>query len=580
MKYLYFVIGLFIICSSASGIVPKPGIALANYEQPAKNMDNIGHLFSQGQRSSSCSATLIGRDGNIGIVLTAGHCVNLSEAEMPDKCRNHTVSFSPDKTLTHSQRFPVIGRYALSEYIETSQNYENDMGLVFIDMSDIIIGITPRQILLDRSATPDTSLVHVAGYGKTSFLDDLTQPKRRVMSTQAIRTKKNDHEMLLLDETNIEGQATIIPIGDHPDEGDSGGPILDATSGAVIGVVSHKEGGLFYSEPLYEHAEWLLEQIKHTSRYFVFTTKQSGRLSESTTWKGGRKPIKFKNAYGEINPIVALGGQTTLSLDIDINPYAIDIVDEGGTLDIESGIKHVEVLRAKAPSIIQSRGSGTLIVDAVKVESSDFSIRTKLQVLYQLHIQRGIVLDIQKDDPNRGITLVENGNLRIDGTLKTHHIRFSPTAPSSQEGTLYLGGTLNVEEPINHNTQIIEIATSQRGQIEGNYNLNHEGVLAVNFDLSSSSSIPTLIIHGIVNFNGGKLKATGLEVLPIGFEQTLLSAQQLNISPMWQGTYSTNLIEDDSEIIFIHNDTSLKMKVIPRTNGSPPPLSDPLEENF
>jgi hypothetical protein len=579
MKYLYFFVGLFIINSTVLGIVPKPGISIVEYEKPAKSMNNIGHLFIQGKKSSSCSATLIGQDGDIGIVLTAGHCVSLSEDEIPTKCRNQTISFSSEKTNEDLQRFPVIGRYALNDYIEQSADYENDMGLVFIDMSDIVVGITPRQILLDRNVTQDTSLVHVAGYGKTSFLDDLKQPKRRIMATQAIRTKKNNHEMWLLDETEIEGQPTLIPIGDHPDEGDSGGPILDTTNGAVMGVVSHKEGTLFYSEPLYEHAEWLLEQIKYASRYFIFTTRQSGKLSESTTWRGGRKPVKFKNAYGEINPIVVLTGHA-LSLDTDISPYAIDIVNEGGTLDIESGIKHVEVLRAKAPSTIQSTGGGTLIADEVKVENSNVSIRTNLQVLYHLHIQQGVVLDIQKDNPERGITLVENGALRIDGTLKTHHVRFAPSSPTSQEGTLYLSGLLTVDTPLNHSAHIMEIATSRPGKIDGNYNLNHGGTLSFNFDSASSSSAPVLIVEGVVNFNGGKLKVNGLEILPIGFEQTLLSAEELNISHTWQGTYSTNLVEDDSEIVFIHDEASLKMKVIPRTNGSISTPSDPLDEHL
>lgn len=573
MKYLYFWLGLSIVICPVLGIVPKPGVPISAYEKPAKTMNNIGHLLTQGQKLSSCSATLIGQDGNIGIVLTAGHCVSLSESEMPEKCRYQTVSFSPDNPLNHPEKFPVVGRMPLSKFIDSSTNYEMDVGVAFIDMSDMIIGITPRQILLDRTQTSDTSIVHVAGYGKTSFLDDLTNPKRRVMSTQAIRTKKNNHEMLLLDETAIEDHKTPIPIGDHPAEGDSGGPIIDINSGAVIGVVSHKEGESFYSEPLYQHAEWLLKQMKQASSYFVFNIRKSGKASDSTTWKSGRKPIKFKNAYGEINPIISLGGQQTLSLDADINPYAIHIVDEGGTLDIDSGIRHVEVLRAKAPSIIESKKPGTLIVDTLKVESSDVLIRTNLQVLYQLHVKHGIVLDIQKENPNRGITLVENGNLKIEGTLKTHHIRFLSHSSPSNEGTLHLSGTLNVAEPINHNAQAIEIRASQPSKIEGDYRLSQSGRLVFNFDLSSSSSMPLLSVDGIVNLDSGKLIMKGLEVLALGFEKTLISAKILNTSQALHISYGTNLVNDDAEIVLTNNNDLLKMKVVPRMGGTAPTFS-------
>jgi hypothetical protein len=548
-------------------IVPKPGIAITQYEDPARAMNNIAQLSIQGQKISRCSATLIGVDGNIGVVLTAGHCVALSQEETPEKCRHQTISFSPNP-LNDPQPFSVIGRYALDDYVESVTSLQGDLGLVFIDMTDIRVGFNPRQILL--TPPPTTNIVQVAGYGKTGILDNLSSPQRRVMSTQATLVNKDGHPLLMLDEDAIEGQPLVIPVGDHPAEGDSGGPIIDPATGAVVGVVSHTDGRSFYSEPLYRHAEWLLEQLRQASRYFVFKTRKSGTFSDKTTWQGERIPVSFKNEHGAIHTIVEINDQHTIVLDKDANPYAVNLVNNGGTVDIQSGIRYIEVLRAYAPSTIKTSTNGALVTDEFKVGNSEVSIQTKLQILYQLHVQKGVIFNVQKDDPTRGITLIENGKVRVDGTLKAHHVRFdSYHTDSLHPGYLYLSGTLETDEPLKHTAQIIEGTASRPGTIIGDYTLSERGTLSFNLDVSSPSSLPILTVDGIANFTGGEVRLKGTDILPVGFEQVLLSTKALEINTStWGGSYQANLVDDQSEIIFIRHPNLLKMKVVPISGGS------------
>jgi len=549
-------------------IVPKQNIAIDKYVQSAKDMNNIGRLITRGKKPSSCSATLIGKDGNIGVVLTAGHCVNLNHDEIVEKCRHQTISFAPANTATDTEQFPVIGRYALGRFIDHPLDFTYDLGLVFVDMTDTSINIGPRNIKVDKSKIPDKLLVHVVGYGKTSLNDDLKNPRRLAMSTQALLTKKHNHEMLLLDETGIERQSTLIPIGDHPSEGDSGGPVIDPESDNVIGVVSHKQGNLFYSEPLYEHTEWLLAQIEQASRYFIFAPNKSGKFSQKSTWDNEKKPTKFKNTYGEINPIVVIDGQKTLSVDVNSPLYAINILNDGGTLELETSICHIEMLRAYAPTTLTSHQSGILIADEFNVGNSNISIQTKMQVPYALNIQSSVIFNIQHHDTSRGIVLTNNGNLKIEGTLKTHHIHFTNQLanPQKNPGHIYLLGTLETQEPVRHFAHVIETRTSSPGKIIGDYSLGQQGVLSFIVNNSTTTTTPLLSIHGKADLSGGLISLVGKDVLSQGFELTLLSAKELKINPLsWQATYSTQMLKDDCSIAFIQQKDLLKMKVVPRS---------------
>lgn len=560
------------LCTPILGIVPKPGISIEKYEQAAANMHNVGQLEVFGEKITRCSATLISTDDNIGIVLTAGHCADFSPQELVNKCRYKTVSFSP-KDAPPEEKFPVIGRFALSKYIDLSTDYENDIGLLFIDLTDAPIRPTPRKIQLDKTKVPKNSLVYVAGYGKTGILDDLQNPIRRAMATQATLTRKNNHDVLMLDETAIENTPTLVPVGDHPDQGDSGGPVIDAKTGEVLGVVSHTAGSNFYSESVFAHAAWLLDQIKHAGRYFVFSPKKSGKFSQSSTWEGGHKPLNFTNAYGEINPIIKLTDQQILTLDDTSDIYAVDIEGKGGTLQIETPYQHIEVLRASAPLIITSQNENTLITDDFKVATSDVSLETPLHILHQMHIGRGAIFKANKTDPEKGLTIIDRGSVKIDGILETHHVHFSPAKTESlkEMGHLYLSGTLKSDMPLLHTAHVIEAQASSPGRIQSDYILDNQGILRFNIDTSSVSSAPILSIEGIVHLTGGIITLTGQEILPLGYEQTLLSASSLDSNLNWEGRYSTNLVEDDTEILFVTRENKLKMKVIP-LNGSSAPL--------
>ena len=564
-----FLLGIiaFWMISPTVGIVPKPGVALEKYTTPAEKMNSIGRLIVHGKKNSSCSSALIGIDGDIGIVLTAGHCAELTPEEAVTKCRYQTISFASKNTDTDSQQMPIIGRFALGKYIEGSEDLTYDLGLVFIDLTDLVINPTPQRVQLDPTAISKTSLVQVAGYGKTSPLDDLAAPQRRIMSTQAFRTQKQNRDLILLDETAIENESLPIPVGDHPAEGDSGGPIIDAKTGAIIGVVSHKSGGEFYSEPLYSHADWLRAQIKNAGRYFVFKQMKSGLLSDNTTWSGNRKPQQFKNAYGEINPIIEINNRLTLTLDDPSSLYAINVIGQGGTIDVQAE-QSAEVLRAYAPTVITSPTSKTLTVDDVSIGTSDLSIQTQLRVLHTLNIQKGVVMDVQKDDPSRGLTLVERGTVKVEGTLKTHHVNFAPSNLKESFGCLSVCGELNSEEPLNHFAQTVQGVASTPGKITGDYTLGEQGVLSFNIDTTSPSSTPILSIDGIAHFTSGTVNIKASQILPVGFEQTVLTAKELTIAPSWRGMYYANTVDQMSEIIFTHKDNRLTIKVIPSTGQS------------
>jgi hypothetical protein len=572
MKYriaLFFLSLTYWGIAPSFAIVPKPGVAIEKYAKPAEGLNNIGRLMVNGaKKTSSCSSALIGIDGDVGIILTAGHCAELTPEESVKKCRNQTISFAPSKTDLDQQKMPIIGRFALGKYIEGSNNLAYDLGIVFIDMKDITLSLSPKRIQLDSKKILNKTLVQVVGYGRTSEeeKEKTAPPQRRIMSTQAFRTQEHSRDVLLLDEAEIENQSMLIPVGDHPAEGDSGGPIIDATTGEIIGVVSHKSNtNEFYSEPLYPHAEWLLAQIRNAENYFVFRPKKSGNMSDNSTWTGKRRPVQFKNPYGEINPIVEIGGNIILAFDDELSMYAINMVGKGGAINLLKD-QSVEVLRIHAPTVIQSPTLKTLTVDDVSVDTSNITLQTKLRVLHTLHIRQGIEMDAQKDDPSRGLILVDNGMINIEGTLKTHHVYFAAKGSdqSKTDGCLQVAGTLISDQPINHLVHTVQGIASKPGKIVSDYSLDQQGILSFNLNAISPSSMPILTFDGSVNFNGGKVIVNVLQELPIGFEQTLMTATELKVTSEWKGLYFTNPFNSNSEIEFSRTPEKLAIKVIPK----------------
>lgn len=559
-------------------IVAKHGVAIEKYAKLAENINNVGRLMSKGSvvkgeiKTSSCSSTFIGKQGNIGIILTAGHCAELTSEETVKKCRHQTISFAPNKTDSDPQQLTVIGRFALGKYIESSTDLAYDLGIVFVHLEDATKSPTPQRIQLEAANVLPKSLVQVVGYGRTSEKEEekTTPPQRRIMSTQAFRTKEQSRDVLLLDESGIENQPLTIPVGDHPAEGDSGGPIIDAATGAVIGVVSHRSStNEFYSEPLYPHAKWIITQMNNAARYLVFKPKKSGSASDRTTWSEGRRPIQFKNNYGEINPIIEIDEKRTISFNDGLSIYAINMVGQGGTLNIQED-QSAEVLRVNAPTVIESPKSKTLTVDDVSINTSDISLQTQLRVLHAFNIQQGIEMNVQKDNPTRGLTLVESGTVNVEGTLKTHHVKFATlsTPSSTSSGTLRIAGTLESATLIDHSDHTILGVCSKPGQIIGDYSLSQQGVLAFNIDTAASSSTPILTIDGFAKFMEGKVSLSHPKDLPIGFKQTLIQARELKVEPTWQGMYHTPLDDPNAGIEFIRTPTKLTMKVVSVTGKS------------
>jgi hypothetical protein len=189
-------------------------------------------------------------------------------------------------------------------------------------------------------------------------------------------------------------------------------------------------------------------------------------------------------------------------------------------------------------------------------------------VLHTLHIQRGVVMDVQREDSSRGLTLVERGNVNVEGTLKTHHVRFDSSNSTENFGCLSVCGTLNSAEPLNHFAQSVQGIASAPGKIVGDYTLGGQGVLLFNMDTPFPSSAPILSIDGVVRFTGGEVCIKASQILPIGFEQTILAAKELTIDPSWRGMYYTSTIDQTSEVAFFRKDNRLTIKVVPLGGGS------------
>lgn len=550
------------------GIVPKPGVPLENYAAPAKHMNNIGRLMVQGKKTSSCSSALIGIDGDIGIVLTAGHCADLTSEEEVTKCRFQTISFSSDNTHKDPQQMPIIGRTVIGTYVE-KPGFVADIGIVFVDLRDGVVPAAPLTMALEPEDVPNKTLVKIVGYGKTNLNDELRNPKRLAMSTEAVRSTEHGHDILWIDESDVlENQPLEAPIGDHPANGDSGGATINVDTGEIIGVVSHSTNWEnYYSEPLYPHAEWLKAQIKNARRYLVFKPLRSGKFSDNSIWANNhRKPMSFKNSYGEINPIIEIDGKSTLSMDEESLVYAINMLGEGGSLDIQTPEQHAEVLRVYAPTVITSPNDGRLVVETVKVNHSDFSLQAQLRILYSLEVKESAIMDTRKGSPTRGITLVDNGNILVDGTLKTHHIHFAPVNSDdlySMRGVLQVSGRIEVDEPLIHIAQEVHGIASNPGEILGDYLLSEKGVLSFSLDTKTPTSEPILKIDGVAKLSGGTVSVKSPFVLPVGFEQTLLSAKELHVLPNYLGVYSPKMVDETSEIVFIPKEDKLIMKVVP-----------------
>lgn len=569
---LTFLCTNLLLSTRVLGIVPKPGTPLEHYEQPAKSMNNIGRLMVQGKKTSSCSSALIGIDGDIGIVLTAGHCADLTQEEEVKKCRFQTISFASEDTHFDLNKMPIIGRAVIGKYVE-KPGFIADIGVVFIDLRDGKVNASPLNIALNSEMIPKKSLVQIAGYGKTSVIDELRNPKRLVMSTEALRSEEHDHDILWLDENGIGNQILAAPIGDHPAEGDSGAATINMGTGEIIGVVSHATNKKdYYSEPLYPHAEWLLAQIKNARRYLVFKPLRSGQFSDPGIWVNNHhKPLSFKNPYGELNPIVEIDGNMALSFDEEgTNIYAINMLGEGGALEIQTPEQYAEVLRVYAPTLITSSNSGKLVVETAKVHHSDFSLQAEMRILHELEIKEGVVMNTHLDNPMRGITLIENGNIRVNGNLKTHHVYFAPPTleSNSKFGCLYVSGIVELSEPIRHFAQTIQGTTSKHGEIKSDYTLGQKGILSFSLDTPTPSSSAILNIDGIAEFSGGAVSLDSPYILPVGFQQTLLSAKKLKILPAWRGMYNPQMVDLTSEITFIQKEAELIMKVVPIVGGS------------
>lgn len=560
-KLLIFVLSASVLLlGEVVGIVPKRQTPIEAYERPAAGLNNIGELFLQGSQKTSCTATFVGQEGGVGVLLTAGHCVDVEDQKVLAKCSNIKLSFAPKNPTQEEEMFTVIGRYALSEYIDRSPDYEFDIGVVFIDMTNASERIAEHPIKLTPVETLGAlGVVQVVGYGRTGMLDSSEISIRRIMSTHARLEEKNNHTLIAMDETPIENQKLEIPIGDAAAEGDSGGPILDAETKEILGVVSHRNGEKFYSEPLFYHADWVHLQIKAARDMFVFTPHDEGRLSSASTWVQKKRPLRFRNAYGEVNPLILVRSGQRVFLDDDLDIFGVSFKEKGGDLMAEGGERFVEHVNIAAPARVGSIGNGSLAVDVLDLAHKEVEMEGQLRVLSTLNCLSGVTLE-------KSLRLIQSGVINVKADLSLSELVFDERQVSAESSNVQLGelnlagGVLTSRAPILHRSHKINVKEASR--LKADYTLGARGELSFKLGASQNMGTPLLTIDGSAHFNGGLVKLVGSEALPENFEITLLKTKSLTHGA-WKGVYDARMTDSDHELAFFIEGDALKAKVIP-----------------
>ncbi len=436
------------------------GTSIELYEDAGKLHTNVGRLITSHageDRVSTCTVTLIGMRGEIGIALTAAHCIDeynrtFNQNGVIPKCSSREVSFASEDTETDPHRVPVLGSHAVGRFIDNPGLFIGDVGVVFLDLSKYSLGIKALsldpefseddnhllaeivgygQTLLNSSDERGANL-EVVGYGQQHLLDGLEATKRRAMSTEGKLSRRKDGELLmyLSSDTAINNQG-CAPVGKGPAKGDSGGPIIDIDKKHIVGVVSYAilDSGKSsaFALPIYPYQAWIQEQITKGSQSFLFRPAQSQAfLSRADSWEGGRVPGDWCSPYGESHSMVFLRSGHELVLDTDVPPHIVRFNGERSGLKIDANARHLNTVEVETEARISSyfaeEGSLTLenllLRDRAKVE-----IDSSLHIESQLYVGRGVRLDLAKK--NTDLKLSMDGKIVVEGELKVKGLKFN-----------------------------------------------------------------------------------------------------------------------------------------------------------
>lgn len=560
MKAKVFFVSLCII-SAPMALVPKNNTPIEEYEKHARHLDNVGELTFVGDNKKTCTATLIGRQGDVGVLLTAGHCLEIEDRKILSKCSNSGVSFAAQNPSDDTEYFTVIGRYAWSKYVDESEDYEYDLGVVFVHLGPSPPNISPYPLTQEKEFVGNLGVVHVVGYGRTGLFDNSQDSTRRIMSTHAKLEKKNGHVLIAMDEEVLVGEELEVPIGDSAAEGDSGGPIIHAAAQEIVGVVSHKSGGVFYSEPVFKHIDWLYRQIALAQSYTVFIPEAEAKISSASSWLGGKSPKRFRTPYGEINPMVSIRNQQRVTLDSSGDVYGVSFGGLGGSIVVDGGERVVESLSVNASAQIGSSNKGSLIVDCLSVNTDkSLVLDAPLRVVNELNIESITSL-------NKVLRLISGGRVHVKKEIDVESVVFDSSAEtfnSKDLGSIVLtNGVLKSKQPVDQVAHILKIEGSS--VIKTDYRVRAGAELAFSFGEGGGVSTPLLTIEGRGEIAPGVLKIEGQSPLPVDFDAVIVRAQELVLASSWSAFYDERLTDSEHRILFEQEKNELRMKVVPVT---------------
>lgn len=190
-------------------------------------------IFLMNGQDSSCSGTLIAPN----LVLTARHCV--AEPQGEKECTNYGTTTSPDQMTIKVgvtagwETGTVVAKGAKIFSPTTDNSCGFDVALIQLDQDVPNAKISPVRF----TALQPNEKVTAVGYGVDENEKELPQRMERATTILGVGPAKIPYKMKDGTTFNYDAPTGDVVTGESTCEGDSGGPLFDA-SGAVVAMTS------------------------------------------------------------------------------------------------------------------------------------------------------------------------------------------------------------------------------------------------------------------------------------------------------------------------------------------------------
>jgi V8-like Glu-specific endopeptidase len=586
MKTVFAII--FLLNSITHAIVPNLGIKLEKYQEPAsdKRFDAVGRIWF-GNRL--CTGTLIDVQDGIGLVLTAGHCMNYAETNKLVKCGvNRTagktnpedeskIFFTPFSNIKDPNitLLPIIGWNLFQSYMDRStKDGEFDLAVYFVDMKGH--SITPIPVSNKSEAKYKNALADVVGYGRT-----ISDPKQEDPAVGTHRrvfrgtfssgvTPRRKEPVLLLNtkdtqagwENSPQNPLHIPPGKTAP--GDSGGPVIAVDTGEIIGVTSRAiESEEVYSyEPI--NTQWLSNQLKFFKEWKA-TSKKDGNLMDHETWNSFFPPVFNQGVYAWKKPWVKI--KDSNSIDMDGNSlYQVTFSEGGGETKWpkKSYPDYVETVDTEMGATGKISGEGSLVTHKINVAGDTECTLKNLKITDLLHIHQGSQMRFAEDVKVKGgEIIIEGGRLKARSLNQTGGL-ITVSQYISPENKM----TLSVLNVLGFNQLFVNDVSSS---IVGPYNIDG-GKIRFKPSEEYIPSYPLLVVEGRCSLQKSSMIID--ENFPPG-THILLRAE--NLTTDWPKEYVLGVGSTPSTIKVVGNDIVL---TVPRNSYSGLSLGQDIREEY